>query len=399
MDVVCVGGGPAGLYFAILARKAKVAAHITVLERNHAGAGSGWGVTYTEGLLEELYFFDRKSAQAIRDASVVWQERLVRLPKRSAYFPGYGYSIARPVLLDILAGRAESLGVEVRHGSPVEDPAEVSADLVVAADGANSRMRQRYAQKFDTRVEYGANRYIWLGTEAQFVNLVFALEPTAAGPIWMHGYPSVAGIGTCVVECSPATCQGLGLDENANAVSALEHVFAKALGGRRLLTGLHGETARWQCFGHVSNRTWYHDNLVLIGDAAHTTHFSIGAGTAQAMLDAATLVRSLRAHPELSQALQRFDEARRPALDRLQHEAKDSMRFYENLHRLTHLDVYGLANGLSGAPESQLRARLRDRVGQVPTVRRLRRRSYALDRWACTRRREKAGRKASATVG
>ena len=213
MKIVCIGAGPGGLYFAISAKLRDAGHDITVIERDPPGATYGWGVVYWEDLLDTLYRNDRESAQRIRAESALWQEQETRLRGTdSAYLGGYGYSINRAPLLEILADRAIGLGVDVQYRRPVEDAAEFTdADLVVVADGANSRIRQQHAEQFGTTVSQGSNPYIWLGTPKVFDKFTFAFEETPAGWIWFHAYPSSEGVSTCIVECTERTWRALGL--------------------------------------------------------------------------------------------------------------------------------------------------------------------------------------------
>ncbi|MFZ0119467.1 MAG: FAD-dependent oxidoreductase, partial [Pseudonocardiaceae bacterium] len=207
MKIVCIGGGPAGLYFAISAKLRDAGHDITVIERDPAGATYGWGVVYWDDLLDMLFRNDLDSAQEIRAASVLWQEqRVILRSEQTAYLPGYGFSVGRAALLDILAQRATELGVDVQYCHEVDDPSDpADADLVVVADGANSRVRQRHGDHFGARVDIGGNPYIWLGTDKVFDSFTFAFEQTSAGWVWFHAYPSSAGISTCIVECAQAT--------------------------------------------------------------------------------------------------------------------------------------------------------------------------------------------------
>jgi 2-polyprenyl-6-methoxyphenol hydroxylase-like FAD-dependent oxidoreductase len=350
--IACVGGGPAGLYFAILTKLHGPGHEITVLERDPAGTTYGWAVTLREALLEALSRQDPVSAEQVRRATVPWTGRVLQLPgQRTVRLPAGGYSIARATLLDILTRRALDLGVQVQHETAVTDRAQLGeVDLVVVADGANSRLRTAYADRFATRVDTGRNRYIWLGTEQTFDALVFALERTPAGPIWLHGYPAAAGVGTCVVEVTPTAWQGLNLDraDLPTIKASLETIFADVLGGRPLLTRSGHNPTGWRQFGHVTNTTWYHDNIVLLGDAAHTTHYSIGAGTREAIKDATCLAWCLDHFPDPAVALAEYDRQRRPAVEKTQVSARRKMAWCEDMDRHAQLDPAGFYAGLSG---------------------------------------------------
>ncbi|KAA5834535.1 FAD-dependent monooxygenase [Saccharopolyspora hirsuta] len=339
MKIVCIGAGPGGLYFAISAKLRDAGHDITVIERDPPGATYGWGVVYWEDLLDTLYRNDRESARRIRAESTLWQEQVVALRGvDKAYLGGYGYSVNRAPLLAILAERATELGVKIQYETAVEDLADYAdADLVVVADGANSRTRQRYQEQFGTRVDYGNNPYIWLGTERVFDKFTFDFEQTPAGWIWFHAYPSAAGISTFIVECTEPTWRGLGLDRlgDAETRQLLEQVFAGQLRGRSLISQSRGKPASWQRFTQVFNETWRYDNAVLIGDAAHTTHFTLGSGTRLAIMDAVVLAQNLYEQPETALAVKEFDEAGHAALREAQIAARSSMAWFERADRYT----------------------------------------------------------------
>ncbi|MGH3780345.1 MAG: FAD-dependent monooxygenase, partial [Pseudonocardiaceae bacterium] len=285
MRIVCIGGGPAGLYFAISAKLRDAGHDISVIERDPRGATYGWGVVYWDDLLDIMFRNDSDSAQAIRAASVLWQQqRVILRSEQTAYLPGYGYSVGRASLLNVLAERATELGVDVQYRHEVAETSEsalAEADLVVVCDGANSRVRQQHGRRFGARVDVGGNPYVWLGTDKVFDSFTFAFEQTSGGWIWFHAYPSSAGTSTCIVECAHATWQELGFDalSSEDSVRLLEKIFEDALDGNALISQSRGEPARWLRFTQVTNKTWCHGNLVLVGDAAHTTHFTLGSGT------------------------------------------------------------------------------------------------------------------------
>ncbi|MBL7496264.1 FAD-dependent monooxygenase [Frankia sp. CNm7] len=412
MRIVCVGGGPAGLYFAICAKLHEPDHDITVLERDPPGATHGWGVVYWEPLLGILFRHDPVGARRLRAASTLWREQLLTLGgPRTAYLPGYGYSIQRAALLDLLGQRATELGIEVRHQTEVADAAELAelsarADLVVASDGAHSRVRRLAGpDAFGTRTDDGVNQFIWLGTDMRFENFRFAFERTPAGWIWFHAYPSAADISTCIVECAPETWAGLGLDKLDDEAGRrlLESIFAEQLAGHRLISSCHGRPARWQRFTHVTNRSWRHENIVLIGDAAHTTHFTLGSGTAFAIMDAVMLVWFLKEHGEVSAALREFDRSGRAALKPPQDAARTSMAWFERVDEIL-ADLspggpagdpdpveFAFAMGTRQGDATPLRHRA-CKVHQVPAVRALGRQAGQSTRWLLDKRRELATR-------
>lgn len=374
MKIVCIGGGPAGLYFAISAKLRDAGHDITVIERDPPGATYGWGVVYWDDLLDILFRNDRDSAQAIRAASVLWQEqRVILRNEQTAYLSGYGYSVGRASLLNILAERATELGVDVQYRHGVDDTSELAgADLVVICDGANSRVRQQHGEHFGSRMDVGGNPYIWLGTDKVFDSFTFAFEQTSAGWIWFHAYPSSAGISTCIVECAQATWQALGFDalNSEDSVRLLEKIFEHALDGHALISQSRGEPARWLRFTQVTNKTWYHDNLVLVGDAAHTTHFTLGSGTRLAMIDAVMLAQSLYEHDETSAALGDYDRRGRAALRSIQAGARTSMAWFERADRYLDRDAVAFAYSMAGRQGAQPPWRYQMHLAtQVPALR------------------------------
>jgi 2-polyprenyl-6-methoxyphenol hydroxylase-like FAD-dependent oxidoreductase len=392
MRIVCVGGGPAGLYFAISAKRRDAGHEITVIERDPPGATYGWGVVYWDNLLDVLYRNDPESGREVRAASVLWQEQEVRLRgEQSAYFGGYGFSMGRAALLDILTRRARNLGVDLQHRREVKDLSEVAdADLVLATDGANSRLRELHGDGFGTRLGVGRNPYIWLGTDMVFDRFTFAFEETPAGWIWFHAYPSSPRISTCIVECSPETWHGLGLDQAAgeDGVPMLEKIFAEALDGHSLISTVRGRPARWQRFTEVTNRTWCHGNTVLMGDAAHTTHFTLGSGTALAIIDGVMLANGLHQHENLSAATRDYDRRGRAALRPLQAAARTSMAWFEQADRYLGRNAVAFAYAMASRQGQQPPWRYQMHLAtQVPALRGALRGLNSGKRWYLARRR------------
>jgi anthraniloyl-CoA monooxygenase len=375
MRIVCIGGGPAGLYFAISAKLRDAGHDITVIERDPPGATYGWGVVYWDDLLDILFRNDPESARAVRAGSVLWQEqRVILRSEQTAYMPGYGFSVGRAALLDILGQRATELGIDIQYRHEVDDLAEMAdADLVVICDGANSRMRARHGDHFGARVDVGGNPYLWLGTDKVFDSFTFAFEQTSAGWIWFHAYPSTAGTSTCIVECTQQTWQALGFDSlsSEDSVGLLEKIFEHALDGHTLISQSRGEPARWLRFTQVTNKTWYHNNLVLAGDAAHTTHFTLGSGTRLAMIDAVMLAHSLYQHDEPSAALADYDRRGRAALRLIQAGARTSMAWFERADRgLDREDAVAFAYSMAARQGAQPPWRYQMHLAtQIPTVR------------------------------
>ncbi|MEV7345780.1 FAD-dependent monooxygenase [Streptomyces sp. NPDC093544] len=341
MKIACVGGGPAGLYFSILMKRQDPSHDITVYERNPAGSTYGWGVTYWAALLDKLREGDPESARAVSESSVRWSEGVAQVGGSRTVHPGdEGFGIGRRRLLDLLAERAESLGVRVEFEHDVSAEGLPDADLVVAGDGVNSALRERHADHFGSDVTMGRNTYLWLGTTKVFDSFTFSFVETEHGWIWCYAYPFSGEHSTCVVECSPETWTGLGLDaaSEGDGLALLEKLFADLLDGHALIGRAQSDgSAQWLNFRTLTNRTWRHGNLVLIGDAAHTTHYSIGAGTTLALEDALSLAGALREIPDLDAALAHYERERKAALLSIQSAARHSAQWYENLPRYIHL--------------------------------------------------------------
>ncbi|WP_237316875.1 FAD-dependent monooxygenase [Streptomyces sp. JJ36] len=345
MKVACVGGGPAGLYFSLLMKLRDPAHEVTVHERRPAGATYGWGVTYWRAMLGWLHRHDPVSAQTLREHSVSWDRGIAHIGDHTLTQPGdEGFGIGRHRLLEILADRAAGLGVRLEYEDEITDPAQLpGADLVVAADGVHSALRRRRAAHFGTETTLGRNSYVWLGTTRVFSSFTFAFTETDHGWIWCYAYPFSEEHSTLVFECAPSTWRGLGLDRapEADGLALLEKLFADTLAGEPLLArppgDAHAGDAPWQAFRTVTNRTWHHGNVVLLGDAAHTTHYSIGAGTTLALEDAAALADALHRHSDPATACAEYARTRQRALLSVQSAARYSARWYENLPRYMRL--------------------------------------------------------------
>lgn len=338
MRIACIGGGPAGLYFAIIRKLDHPNDHVTVLERNAAGATHGWAVVLSADFFDDLHAADPVSARRLRGAARTCRTERIHIGAgRPAHLGGlYSYSIDRSRMLAVLAERAVELGVDLRYEHPVEDPAALDADLVVAADGAGSAVRTARPEVFGTTIRAGRNRYAWLGTDRVLEGFTFAFERTAAGWIWCHAYPSSGTTSTFIVECSPGTWEGLGLDrlETEEGLRLLEGVFARHLGGRPLkVPNLTGRSP-WLQFREIRNARWVSGNVVLLGDAAHTTHFSIASGTVLAVRDAMTLADVVDGCSDVPDALAAFDCRRRRELEPVVQAAAVSMTWFENVGHL-----------------------------------------------------------------
>jgi anthraniloyl-CoA monooxygenase len=331
MRIAVVGGGPAGLYFALLAARHH---QVTVFERNPPDATYGWGVVFSEGTLSELREVDHLTYSRLEENLVRWSAIDIRHRGLRLRSYGHGFSaISRRTLLAVLQGRAAETGValhfESERGPEILDE---GYDLVVAADGVNSRLRPAVAGAIRPRINLHPTRYIWLGAPFAFAAFTFIFEETDHGLFQVHGYPYDASGSTFIVECTELTWQRAGLDQadEASSITFCETLFAEHLRGRRLLSN----RSTWINFPTLSCRTWHHKNVVLLGDAAHTAHFSIGSGTKLAMEDAASLHNALMGDPDdVSAALAVYEMERQPAVARFQQAAMDSARYFENVDR------------------------------------------------------------------
>jgi 2-polyprenyl-6-methoxyphenol hydroxylase-like FAD-dependent oxidoreductase len=338
MKIACVGGGPAGLYLAILMKARDPEHDLTVFERNPPGVTYGWGVVFWDDLVEQLEASDPAAASEIRASSFRWNGQLLAVEeKEPVHVGGHGYGIGRQRLLDILVERARSLGVRVEFESEIENADDLRADLIVACDGVNSPIRQLRREQFQTDVVVGRNKYIWLGTSRVFDAFTFAFVHTDAGWIWCHAYGFDRNTSTFIAECSPETWTGLGFDQldEIETIRRLEQIFEPHLEGHSLRS--KGGTA-WLNFRTVTNEKWHADNIVLTGDAAHTTHFTIGSGTRLALEDAISLATRLQTETSLATALERYETERRRALLRTQSDARFSARWFESVPRYIDLD-------------------------------------------------------------
>jgi 2-polyprenyl-6-methoxyphenol hydroxylase-like FAD-dependent oxidoreductase len=331
MKVTCIGAGPAGLYLAILLRRAGIA-DVTVHERNAEGHSHGWGIIMWHDMLDSLADHDPPSAELLSQAAVHWDSQELHMNDRVTRYQGRGArGLERKRLLSIFADRARELGANLHFSSDFEPGMAPDAGLVVACDGIGSSMRQSHSGTFATEATVGRNKYIWLGTGKVFGSFTYALRRTVAGWIWFHGYPHSPTMSTCVVECAPETWSGLGFDTMplAACVARLGEIFSENLDGHALAAG----TASWQNFTTITNRRWHHGTMVLAGDAAHTAHFSIGSGTKLALEDAIALARHLGRPGGIAPALAAYERERIAAIRQLQSEARFSRNWFENIER------------------------------------------------------------------
>ena len=337
MKINCLGGGPGGLYFAILMKKAFPAAEIHVIERNRADDTFGFGVVFSDATLDAIAAADPKTHDRIVDSFAHWDDIDIHFKGEVVTSTGHGFSgMSRKGMLEILQRRCRELDVDLQFECEFTDPDDYrDCDLVVAADGVNSTVRAAYADAFEPQIDWRPNRFAWLGTTREFPAFTFYFKENEHGLWRVHAYRYMAGTSTFIPECTEATFanSGLDADDEDATVAYLEALFAAELEGHRLLKN----RSNWRNFPIVNCGRWRHENVVLIGDAVHTAHFSIGSGTKLAMEDAIALTRAIRdahgAGRDLTAALTAYEEARRPEVDSLQRSAATSLRWFEEAER------------------------------------------------------------------
>jgi anthraniloyl-CoA monooxygenase len=345
MKITCVGGGPGGLFFASLMKLADPSHDVTVLERDPRGATFGFGVVFSESTLGGLAAADPELDARLAAIGVRWTDIEVRHRGERLRAGGNGFAAAsRKGLLALLEDRALELGVEIRHGSPVTDHAGLLAtnDLVVGCDGLSSSCREAFREHFQPSVDVGRAKYIWFATPQPFDALTFVFAESEHGWFGVHAYPFEAGTSTFIVETDEATWRRAGLDATGDhdrtpgasderAMTYVAGLFADTLGGHPLI----GNASRWSNFRTVRNGCWHHENLVLIGDAAHTAHFSVGSGTKMAMEDAVALAGILTRDGMRDGVLAAYEAERRPGVERIQDAAHPSLAWWERFHGWT----------------------------------------------------------------
>jgi len=363
--ILCIGGGPAGLYFGLLMKRRFAALEVTVVERNRPYDTFGWGVVFSDQTLVNLRRADPETAQAMQDAFNHWDDIEVFYKGRSVRSGGHGFiGIGRKRLLNILQERCHELGVKLVFETDVTDDQalaqQYNADLVIASDGLNSRIRTRYESTFQPDIDTRLCRFVWLGTKKTFDAFTFAFEQTEHGWFQAHAYKFDADTSTFIVETPEPVWKAHGIDQMSqeDGVAFCERLFAKYLDGHALISNakhLRG-SANWIRFPRVICHTWVHHQniagkptpIVLMGDAAHTAHFSIGSGTKLALEDAIDLADEFSRNPgaDMATVLQGYEARRSVEVLKIQNAARNSTEWFEHVDRYTGLEIEQFAYSL-----------------------------------------------------
>ncbi|HLJ63105.1 MAG TPA: bifunctional salicylyl-CoA 5-hydroxylase/oxidoreductase [Stellaceae bacterium] len=333
MDIEVIGGGPAGLYFSILMKRRDPRTRLRVTERNGPEDAFGWGVVFSDETMGNLAEADPETYAEIVANFAHWDAIDIHYQGHLLRSKGHGFSgLSRRLLLNILQRRARALGVELVYHREVDDvEARGQTDLILAADGANSLIRARYADAFRPHIDWRRNRFIWLGTTRPFEAFTFFFKENEHGLWRVHAYRFNDELGTFILETTEASWAKAGLEGASEeaTIAYAEALFAEELGGHRLMKS----RALWRRFPTVRNERWSHRNIVLMGDAAHTAHFSVGSGTKLAMEDAIALSDALTRHRDITAALETYEAARRGPVESLQRAAQSSLEWFEETER------------------------------------------------------------------
>ncbi|MGN9840032.1 bifunctional salicylyl-CoA 5-hydroxylase/oxidoreductase [Nonomuraea sp. H19] len=341
MKIAIAGGGPGGLYFAALMKQLNRDHEITIWERNAPDDTFGFGVVFSDETLGGIENADTVIYEQMARRFARWTDIDIEFNGQAFTVGGQGFAaMSRKELLHLLQQRAAELGVKVFYETEAPDVDELRTahDLVVAADGLNSRIRTKYADSFVPSLDHRRNKYIWLGTDLVFEAFQFVVKQTEWGTMQIHGYPYSASGSTFIVEMHKDVWRRAGFDATENesfapgvsdeyAVKKIKEIFADELAGHQVLTN----NSKWLDFTTVRNERWYDGNVVLLGDAAHTAHFSIGSGTKLAMEDALALAACLHEHPSLGEALEAYQAERKPVVESAQRAAQASLEWFENI--------------------------------------------------------------------
>ena len=343
MRIAVIGGGPGGLYFAYLWKRRHPDADVELFEQNPAGATWGFGVVFSEQALEFLRADDPETVDAIAPRMESWNNITLNLRGESVEIDGVGFSsIGRLALLTLLQERVRAAGVAPQFDRVIQSVDELDGyDLVVAADGLNSLARRSFERELGASVTHSSNKFAWYGTTKPFATLSQTFVATELGTFNAHHYRYAADMSTFLVECDAATWQAYGFEHKTieESQAICEKVFAATLSGHPLVSN----KSVWRSFPWIWNERWSHQNMVLIGDALHSAHFSIGSGTRLAIEDAIALTKALEAEAHISAALARYEAERKPIVKKLVTAARTSADWYEKFPEHMKLDLMDFA--------------------------------------------------------
>ncbi|MCA6423114.1 MAG: bifunctional salicylyl-CoA 5-hydroxylase/oxidoreductase [Flavobacterium sp.] len=346
MKIAVIGGGPGGLYFSILTKKAKPDWEIIVFERNKPDDSFGFGVVFSDETLSEFLKRDMQSYELIRSNFAYWDDIIIARDGQSVKIAGNGFcGCSRKKLLQLLHQRCQEEGVKLHFEQNVDDFSQFSnSDIIVACDGIGSQIRTQFQDQFGTKIALKQNRFVWCGSTKPLDAFTYFFRNTPHGLIVAHSYQYEPGMSTWIFECSNETWEkhGFEISNEADTIARIENIFAQELDGHSLITN----KSHWRQFPHVTNEKWYHKNIVLLGDAKATAHYSIGSGTKLAMDSAIGLSDAVLANPnDVQAAFQQYDKSRRNTVEMIQHAALVSLDWFENMDRNNQHPFYQFAFG------------------------------------------------------
>jgi len=346
MKITIIGGGPGGLYFSILTKKAMPHCQIDVYERNKPEDSFGFGVVFSDETLGEFLKRDMDSYELIRSNFAYWDDIVVARDGKHVSASGNGFcGCSRKTLLKLLHQRCQEEGVNLHFESEIPDESVFAdSDIILAADGIGSAIRTKYEKEFGTTIELKKNRFVWLGSTKPLDAFTYFFRTTPHGLIVAHSYQYEPGMSTWIFECSDETWQKLGFEvtNEQNTIAKIQAIFAEELDGHALISN----KSHWRQFPHVTNKNWYHNNIVLLGDAKATAHYSIGSGTKLAMDCAIGLSDAVIANPtNIKAAFEQYDKTRRNKVEMIQYAATVSLDWFENMNRYTDFPFYQFAFG------------------------------------------------------
>lgn len=346
MKIAVIGGGPGGLYFSILTKKAMPHCQIDIYERNKADDSFGFGVVFSDETLGEFLKRDMQSYELIRSKFAYWDDIIIARDGETVNIAGNGFcGCSRKTLLQLLQQRCLEEGVNLHFQHNVDDLSQFDdADIIIASDGIGSQIRTQFASEFGTKIELKKNRFVWLGSTKPLDAFTYFFRNTEHGLIVAHSYQYEAGMSTWIFECSDETWQKFNFEitNEADTISKISEIFKEELDGHPLISN----KSHWRQFPHVTNQNWYHNNIVLLGDAKATAHYSIGSGTKLAMDSAIGLFDAVMANPtDVQAAFLQYDQSRRNTVEMIQYAALVSLDWFENMNRHNQHPFYQFAFG------------------------------------------------------